>query len=182
MTVSVLGVGSQIAPVVHRATGGGAQGGRSWFSCVSRAQARELSDLEHLIATIENGVEVHRTANKHRRRFAAGLGRICPEKNFHAALDAAAAAHTPMLLAGRVFAYPDHEAYFGSMIRPRLDGVRRFIGEVGPRKKTALLSRARCLLAPSLAPETSSLVAMEAICCGTPVIGYRSRALAEIVE
>jgi len=44
------------------------------------------------------------------------------------------------------------------------------------------LSAARCVLIPSLVPETSSLVAMEAFACGTPVIAFRSGALAEIVE
>jgi glycosyltransferase involved in cell wall biosynthesis len=37
-------------------------------------------------------------------------------------------------------------------------------------------------LVPSLAPETSSLVAMEALACGTPVIAFPAGALAEIVE
>ena len=100
------------------------------------------------------------------------LGRICPEKGYHIALDAAARAGVPMVLAGEVFRYPAHEQYFRDEIAPRLDASRRFIGPVGLHRKRRLLSEARCLLAPSLAPETSSLVAMEALACGTPVIAF----------
>jgi glycosyltransferase involved in cell wall biosynthesis len=49
-------------------------------------------------------------------------------------------------------------------------------------RKRRLLSAARCLLLPSLAPETSSLVTMEALACGTPVIAFPAGALPEIVE
>jgi CelD/BcsL family acetyltransferase involved in cellulose biosynthesis len=45
-----------------------------------------------------------------------------------------------------------------------------------------LLAGARALLVPSRAPETSSLVAMEALASGTPVIAFPSGALPSIVE
>jgi glycosyltransferase involved in cell wall biosynthesis len=45
-----------------------------------------------------------------------------------------------------------------------------------------LLNEARCLLVPSTVQETSCLVAMEALACGTPVIAFPSGALVEIVE
>jgi len=66
-----------------------------------------------------------------------------------------------------------------------LDGPNpghRFLGPLSLERKQHPLARARCLLHPTLAPETSSLVAMEAIAAGTPVIAYPSGALPEIVE
>ena len=51
---------------------------------------------------------------------------------------------------------------------------------VGPAKRR-LLAAARCVLIPSLAPETSSLVAREALAAGTPVIAFPNGALPEAV-
>ena len=81
-----------------------------------------------------------------------------------------------------MFEYSEHRSYFGSAIAPRLNKNARFIGPVGGDRKANLLAGARCLLVPSLVPETSSLVAMEALASGTPVIALRSGALEEIVS
>jgi glycosyltransferase involved in cell wall biosynthesis len=154
-----------------------------YFNCVSAAQRRTLPATEAMLPEIPNGVPVAELQGRHAKRgFALALGRICPEKGFHHALDAAALAGTPLLIAGRVFPYPEHQRYFIEMIEPRLGPQARFLGNLDFAGKRRFLTAARCLLLPSLIAETSSLVAMEAIACGTPVIAFPAGALPEIVE
>lgn len=140
---------------------------------------------QNLLPQIPNGVPVaelsrHRHA---RRNFALTLGRVCPEKNLHTALDAGRIADVPVLVGGEVFPYETHLAYYHDVVVPRVDGHRfRFLGPVGFARKRRLLGAARCLLLPTLAPETSSLVAREALACGTPVVAFPSGAIPEAIE
>jgi CelD/BcsL family acetyltransferase involved in cellulose biosynthesis/glycosyltransferase involved in cell wall biosynthesis len=151
--------------------------------CVSESQRRRCPPGARLLPDVENGVDVDWFAPaRTRRRFALALGRICPEKGFHFALRAARTVGLPLLLAGRVFDYEVHRRYFAQEISPLLDERRRFIGPIGAARKRRLLGAARCLVVPSLAAETSSLVAMEALASGTPVVAYPAGALAQIVD
>ena len=155
-----------------------------WLNCVSASQERDCPPSLRLSPYIPNGVPVARLgASGHaKRRFALHLGRVCPEKGQHIALAAARQAGIPLLLGGHLYPYPAHRDYFKRQIRPQLDGSRLFLGPLAFARKRRLLSAAACLLVPSLAAETSSLVAMEAAACGTPVIAFRAGALPEIVE
>ena len=155
------------------------------FSCVSAWQGRHVEQHVPVRASIENGVDVQRwrpLPEQLTGDYVACLGRICPEKGFDVALRAAHSARVGLLLAGQVFGYPEHKAYFSDCILPLLDVQRRFIGPVAGTAKREFLARARCLVVSSRVAETSSLVTMEALACGTPVIVTDAGAPCSLIE
>ena len=155
---------------------------RVLLHCVSLVQHLRCPPSENLLAPIENGVEIPPPVAIRRRNYALSLGRICPEKGYHLAMDAARLAGVPFFLGGAAFPYETHLRYLDQQIRPREDRLRRWVGPLNRRRKLRALRGARCLLVPSTIAETSSLVTMEALACGTPVIAFRFGALPSLVD
>jgi len=157
------------------------QAGNVALNCVSRSQADSLP-CGLKVPVIPNGIPVARYQPGVAGDYLLWLGRICPEKGTHIALEVARQLNAPLIVAGPVHEYPEHQEYFARTVEPLLDRARIYAGPVDFEQKRTLLAQARCLLIPSLVAETSSLVAMEALSSGTPVIALRAGALPEIVD
>ena len=87
----------------------------------------------------------------------------------------------PLKIAAKV----DHvdRNYYEMRIAPLLDHpLIDYIGKIGDDRKSEFLGNARALLFPIDWPEPFSLVMIEAMACGTPVIAWNRGSVPEIVE
>jgi glycosyltransferase involved in cell wall biosynthesis len=148
---------------------------------VSEFQQRAAPDLPW-IATIPHGLDIGQYPYRSDKDdFLLFLGRLSPEKGAHLALDAALKAGVKLIVAGKC-AEPAERHYFEEYVAPQLGPDAEFIGETYGSQRTDLLARARGLLVPTQWNEPFGLASVEALACGTPVIGLRRGSLPEIVD
>ena len=112
--------------------------------------------------------------------YVAVLSRMTPEKGVHRAIAIAREAGVPLRIAAKMRELHERE-YFDEFVRPHLGDDVVYVGELGPEEKRALLGGAMALLNPISWPEPFGMAMVEALACGTPVVGCPQGAAPEIV-
>jgi glycosyltransferase involved in cell wall biosynthesis len=146
----------------------------------SLAQRKLMPEL-NWVANIYHGVDTKIFAyNAKPSDYLLYLGRITDDKGVHLAIAAAKATKQKLIIAGS--SYPE-EKYWQREIEPHIDGVNiRYVGNADFYTKIEYLQNAKAVLFPSQWEEPFGLVMIEAMSCGTPVIGWQSGSVPEVIE
>jgi glycosyltransferase involved in cell wall biosynthesis len=151
--------------------------GRTTYVAISDADRHPALDYA---ATIHHGIDTDRfELQTEPGSYLAYFGRIHPDKGTVAAIDAAALAGLPLLLAGIV----QDAGYFETEVEPRIDDDRvRYLGPVRAEDRSAFLGGARALLHLIDFDEPFGFSVVEAMACGTPVVAFDRGSMPELID
>jgi glycosyltransferase involved in cell wall biosynthesis len=156
----------------------------AYYACARRSFFCSISDADRdpglsYLGTTYNGIDPSQfTFTATPGEYLVFLGRFHPEKGTHLAIEIARRAGVRLKIA----AIPQDEEYFRTQVAPHIDGDRvQFLGAVERDARNELLSGALALVHMTTRPERFGLTMVEAMACGTPVLGARMGSIPEVV-
>lgn len=156
----------------------------AYYAGAARSFYCSISDADRdpglaYLATTYNGIDpAEWTYRDAPGEYLLFLGRFHPEKGAHLAIEIAKRAGVRLKLAG----IPHDDAYFRELVEPHIDGdAIEFLGHVQGRARDEVAGGALALVHMTTRPERFGLTLIEAMACGTPVLGARMGSIPEIV-
>ncbi len=156
----------------------------AYYACAWRSFFCSISNADRdpglpYLATTYNGIDPSGfTFTEKPGEYLVFLGRFHPEKGAHLAIEIAKRSGKQLKMA----AIPQDGRYFRDEIEPHIDGEQiQFLGEVRREARNELLGKALALVHMNTRPERFGLTLVEAMACGTPVLGSRLGSVPEIV-
>ncbi|HSX28798.1 MAG TPA: glycosyltransferase [Candidatus Saccharimonadales bacterium] len=162
----------------------------NWLS-MSYAQRRGMPADTHWVGNIYHGLAEDAFTPNYTSagKYLAYLGRIIEPKGLHIAIAAVKTynqtARQPLTLKIAGKHYAGHkDAYWQEQIEPELsDPHIVYVGHLsGNAVRQEFLGNAAALVVPSTFAEPFGMVMIEALACGTPIIGLDSGAIPEVVQ
>lgn len=163
----------------------------NWLS-ISLAQRQGMPTDTNWLANIYHGADpnVFRPVATPTNDYIACIGRIIQPKGTHLAIQAIQqynAAHPDkpltLRLAGKHYS-GKKDQYWQESIAPQIDNQTVFYdGFIDDNAaKRQFLANAKAIIVPSTFQEPFGMVMIEALACGTPVIGLDSGAIPEVIQ
>lgn len=146
---------------------------------LTRAQRGNL----RVSATIGNGIPVNKIKPSFGRgRYFIFVGRLSARKGVDRAIRLARRARVKLIIFGRIGNSPERQEFYNQKVKPFIDHQQIiYRGETSNQGIMEAMRGAKALLFPIAPPEPFGLVTIEALACGTPVIGTRVAPLPEIL-
>ena len=162
----------------------------NWIS-MSYAQRNGMPEDTNWVGNVYHGLKAAEWTPSYRPNgdYVAYLGRIVEPKGVHHAINAVKTynktASKPLTLkiAGKHYTGHGKDTYWHDRIEPELGEMIEYVGHINTHTdKQAFLANARALIVPSTFDEPFGMVTIEALACGTPVIGTPSGATPELIH
>lgn len=165
---------------------------RNWIS-ISMAQRNGMPKEMDWVGNVYHGLAPDRITPlpNPAGNYVAYFGRIVEQKGVHLAINAILGynsrhANDPLQLriAGKHYAETSNDTYWHTQIEPHIDGkIITYEGFLrDDATKQDFLGNALALMVPSIFDEPFGMVMIEALACGTPIVGLDSGAISEVVK
>ncbi|MDR3662117.1 MAG: glycosyltransferase family 4 protein [Mycobacterium sp.] len=150
----------------------------SKFIAVSRGSAELWRDSLPDVSVVYNGINREEWPVGHGGGgYLVWFGRITPQKAPHMAIAVAKQVGMPLKIAGPI----ERRSYFHRAIRPHLGANIEYVGHLDQRQLGQLVGGAAVSLVTPTSAEPFGLTTIEALFCGTPVVGFAVPGVAETI-
>ena len=162
----------------------------NWIS-MSLAQRKGMPAQTHWVGNVYHGLKASTFAynEEPKGNYVAYFGRIVAPKGLHLAIQAVQyynrTATNPLTLKIAGKHYSGHkDTYWQETIVPLLEDPHvEYLGHLNSiSSKQEFLGNAQALLVPSIFEEPFGMVMIEALACGTPLLGLDSGAIPEVIH
>lgn len=157
---------------------------KNWIS-ISCSQRKSMPLDTNWIGNIYHGIDCKKIDPelKNNQTYFAYFGRIIEPKGVHLAIAACKKAGVKLKIAGKHYGDFNSDNYWKGIIEPQLNENIIYEGFIkNDSDKYNFLKNAKALIVPSTWDEPFGMVLIEALACGTPVIGLNSGAIPEIID